>query len=976
MKFRVLGQVEIWRGGNRVPIIGEKQRTLLALLVLRADQVVPHDELLHALWGDDQPATGRRALHNHLWSLRRLLGEDGALSTNSGGYSLKVSPGGSDLAVFLAEVAAADAARAADDTRRAAERLRAALSLWRGPALVGTRLEFQTAEGYALEELRFVALTDRIDADLALGRHAELVGELRQLITAAPLRERFRAQLILALYRDGRRADALEQYRSARQCFHDELGLEPGDELKRMHEAILAGDPELLRHSSAVRAHEPRPRPHLVPHQLPADVARFTGRLEHLGTLDTLLSTDGGGALVITAIAGAGGVGKTALAVHWGHLRAGHFPDGHLYVNLHGYSRSAPVTPAQALWQLLRGLGVSQEDIPVDVDGRSALYRSSIAGRRMLIVLDNAATAEQVRTLLPGTTQSRVLITSRDSLRGLIATNDIDVISLDMLSAHEAQTLLRGLLDGDQEAELIGELAALCGYLPLALRLAAAHVGDAGGSVGDLVSRLREGDRLEALEFTEDPHAGIRATFTLSYQALPEPVRGAFRVASLHPGRDISLDALAAMTNRSPHDTRRSVAALVRAHLVSCTGQRVSMHDLIREYARELAEAEGEQQEAWSRLLDWHVHTARAAMAHVDPDARLLTPTVPDPTGGIREFAERDGATAWLNSERPNTVALVVHAARYGWPVHSWQLAYVTAYHFYLTRQVDDWITTHRVALEAVRQAGDLDGEAKILTALGHALMESDQYGPFLDCQRKAVELAIATNNRRMQAEAQYYVASGLFRTGELSAALDANSQAGELYRELDDRPGKVATVYLAGQIYLRLGRTQQGLDHMRQTLDYLRARGGRRYDEAATLLEMGRAYIDLALLPKARESAEPALEIARDLGDRMLQAQALHQLGQITSKQGFPVEALRLQEQALAHARHLSGRLTECRVLNGLGQTLALYGEHDKAREHFEAALEIAMRINDPYELETAQTGIAILIDSSRESNKSPSKS
>jgi tetratricopeptide (TPR) repeat protein len=407
---------------------------------------------------------------------------------------------------------------------------------------------------------------------------------------------------------------------------------------------------------------------------------------------------------------------------------------------------------------------------------------------------------------------------------------------------------------------------------------------------------------------------------------------------------------------------------------VSCTGQRVSMHDLIREYARELADAEGEQQEARSRLLDWHVHTARAAMAHVDPDVRLLTPTVPEPTGRTRMFADRDSATAWLNSERNNTVALVVHAAQHGWPVHAWQLAYVTAYHFYLTRQVDDWITTQRSALEAVRQVGDFNGEAKVLTALGHALIESDQYAPFLDCQRRAVELAIATNNKRLQAEAQYYVAFGLFRTGELSAAFDANALAVELYREIDDRPGEVATVYLAGQIYLRLGKTQQGLEYVNQTLDYLRARG-RRYDEAAALLEVGMAHIDLARLPRAQESVELALGIARDLDDRMLEAQALHHLGQVTLKQGLPLEALRLQEEALAHARQLSGRLTECMVLNGLGQTLALYGEHEKAREHFDTALEIASRINDPYELEAARTGIAMLIDSSSESNRRPSR-
>ncbi|MGW4957935.1 BTAD domain-containing putative transcriptional regulator [Nonomuraea sp. NPDC004186] len=265
MKFRILGSVEIWRGGAEVPIVGEKQRTLVALLVLRANRVVPHDELLHALWGDDQPAAGRRALHNYLWSVRRLLADDDDLSTSSGGYSLKVSARGSDLAVFRAEVAAAGEARAADDLSQAAGRLRAALDLWRGPALTGTRLEFQTAQGYALEEARLAALTDRIEVDLALGRHAELIGELRQLVAAAPLHERFRGQLMLALYRDGRRADALEQYRLARQCVRDELGLEPSDELTGLHQGILAGEPELLKLNDSERARVTQPsRPEVV----------------------------------------------------------------------------------------------------------------------------------------------------------------------------------------------------------------------------------------------------------------------------------------------------------------------------------------------------------------------------------------------------------------------------------------------------------------------------------------------------------------------------------------------------------------------------------------------------------------------------------------------------------------------------------------------------------------------------------------
>jgi DNA-binding SARP family transcriptional activator len=967
VKFRILGPVEIWHDGSAVPVVGEKQRTLLALLILRADQVVPHDHLLEALWGDERPRAGRRALHNPLWSLRRLIAEQGELSTGSGGYSLRLPADGSDLAVFRAEVTAANAARAANDLPQTAERLRAALSLWRGPALTGTRLEFQALEGPALEEQRFAVLTDRVEADLALGRHAEIIGELRQLTITDPLRERFHGQLMVALYRDGRRADALEQYRLARQCFRDELGLEPSDELKNLHQAILAADPNLLGVNDSVRVREPRsPRPNAVPRQLPADVARFTGRERHLEMLDALLSARPGKALVISAIAGAGGIGKTTLATHWGHLRNDHFPDGQLYVNLHGYSRNTPVTPAQALRQLLRGLGVPPEEIPHGADERSALYRSVVADKSMLIVLDNAAASEQIRPLLPGTSASRVLITSRDSLRSLAVTHDVEVVELDVLSPEEAQALLFALLGDDQDREAIGELAALCGYLPLALRLAAAQVFY-GRDVKDLVASLASGNRLKALDLAEDPHVGVRSTFSLSYRALPEPVQVTFRIASLHPGRDVSIEALAAMTGESLEATGQAIEILVRAHLAGCSKGRVSMHDLIREYGRELAREAGEQQEAWTRLLEWHTHTARAAMSHVNPDGLLMRPTIPSPVGGIREFADRDRAMSWLNCERRNTVALVSHAFDNGFPGHSWQLAYITAYHLYLTRHIDDWITTDRTALKAVRQVGDPSGEAKVLTTLGHAFIEVDEYGEFLVCQRRAVELAVVTGDRRLQAEAQYYVAFGLFRTGALTGALDTNTRARDLYREIDDWPGELATIYLAGQIHVRLGKMHRALECLDVALAYIRKRG-RRHDEACALLEIGMANIGLGRLAPASEGCALALRIARELKDRTLEARALCQLGEAKMRQGLRSEAVRLQEQALDLAQQVPGRLTECMVRNGLGRTYATCGDHERAREFFAAALEIARKINDPYEVTAARAGLnQMLADSGK---------
>ncbi|MEO3887399.1 BTAD domain-containing putative transcriptional regulator [Nonomuraea sp. B5E05] len=965
LQIRILGPVDIQSEDRVVPIIGEKQRTLLAIFVLRANKIVPYEDLLNALWGDRQPPTGRRALHNHLWSLRRALGDDAEIATRAGGYALALSAHGSDLAAFHAEVTLAGEHRLRGDLVQAAEGLRAALALWRGPALSGTRLEFQGAEGHRLEERRIAALAERIDVDLALGRHADLIGEVRHLVDANPLNERFREQLMLALYRDGRRADALEQYRLARTCLRDELGLEPGESLSRLHQAVLAADPGLhfAQGAPAAGLTVEKPFDRLVPRQLPANIARFTGRGESLDVLDELLdASHDTGTLVLSAVVGAGGVGKTALATHWGHRRADHFPDGQLYVNLHGYSRSAPVDPARALHQLLRGLGVASDQVPYDPEERAAMYRSMISSKRMLILLDNAATAEQVRPLLPGASPSRTLITSRDSLRGLAATHDVGIHFLDVLPLEEATALLRILLGDERndEHDTISELARLCGRLPLALRLAAAHVrGRQAGSARELVSRLRAGNRLTALEISEDPHIGVRAAFDLSYQALPESAQSVFRSLGLHPGPDLSLDALTAMVGLAPEETRDAVDTLARAHLVHHDAQhRLTMHDLIREYARELALAQKGHRLALARLLNWHAHTARAAMAFVDPAPGLLYPSEPLPAGGVRRFIVRDEAMAWLSTEHRNTVALVLLAADDDRPVHAWQLAYITAYHFHLMGYVDDWIATHRAALQAVRQLGDRSGETKILTALGHALLAADQYEEFLNCQRGAVDLAVLSNDRAMQAEALFYVAYGLYRTGELPSALDTCTQAFDLYRENDDDAGEFAVTDLLGKIYVRLGDMPRALKHLNISLEWLRERG-RRYDEAHTLMEMGLANAGLGNLRDALGCHREALRISREIDNREVESEALCRVGSVEAQQGLFAEALRSQEEGLALARQQPGRLLECRALNSLGGTCHALGDHEAAMQHHKTALEIAEKIKDPYEMSAARDGL-----------------
>ncbi|MER5426274.1 NB-ARC domain-containing protein [Streptosporangium roseum] len=425
---------------------------------------------------------------------------------------------------------------------------------------------------------------------------------------------------------------------------------------------MLSADPSLNLNVEVRRAETPAPpgRSRSVPRQLPSDIARFTGREENLRQLDRLLSTEqeGASAVVITAIAGTAGGGKTALATRWGHRVADRFPDGQLYVNLHGYSQEEPVTGAQALRQLLGGLGVAPDEIPHRVDERETLYRTLVAGKRILVVLDNAVRPDQIRPILPGSPSCKVVITSRDSLRGLSATHDVRTISLEVLSADEAQALLVAVLGIGRtrdEMDAVSQLARLCGYLPLALRLAAARLaGQPALLIDDFVARLRRGNPLVALDFEEDPHIGVRAAFELSYRFMPEPVRRTFRLIGLAPGPDISPDGVVALTGLSAEECGAAIDALVNAHLVGRgDDRRLTMHDLVRVYARDRSDLDDQaddRRDALSHLFDWYLRTTVAAMELIDPGRLVGLLDIPLNDEDRRKFRNSDEAWGWLLS--------------------------------------------------------------------------------------------------------------------------------------------------------------------------------------------------------------------------------------------------------------------------------------------------------------------------------------
>ena len=649
MKFGLLGPLLVDRDGDVLEVPGGKQRVLLAVLLLNAGRVVPLDELSDVLWGAEAPVSARVSVQNYVKRLRSILGDSGhrRISTHPHGYMISIGPGELDVESFEFLLGAAREEARAGSWATAAGRLREGLSLWRGEPLADLGSELLAArEIPRLAEMRLQAVEARIEADLYLGHPAELIAELQRLTVAHPLREHLHAQLMLALYRTSRQGEALAAYQHARRLLIEELGTEPGTELRELHQRILSNDPGLAG---------PEPRPSAagggpVPRELPAPVAHFAGRAAELAALTGLLDAAGAElpeAVVISAIGGTAGVGKTALAVHWAHQVAHRFPDGQLYVNLRGFDPSGmPVAPAQAIRKFLAALGMPADQVPADIDAQACLYRSVLAGQRVLIVLDNARDSDQVRPLLPASPGSLAVVTSRSQLAGLVAVEGARPLTLDVLTEAEARELLIRRLGGEQIAAdpaAADELVRLCARLPLALAIAAARGATRPGlPLAVLAGELRDAHgQLDTLD-AGDTTANIRTVFSWSCQSLTSPAARMFRLLGVHPGPDISARAAASLAGMARDKARAALDELSRASLiVEHVPGRFVFHDLLRAYAAEQASAidgAAQRRAAIRRVLDHYMHTAHAAAGLLYP-ARGTRP-LPRPA------AQRQGS-AW-----------------------------------------------------------------------------------------------------------------------------------------------------------------------------------------------------------------------------------------------------------------------------------------------------------------------------------------
>ncbi|GAB2939003.1 hypothetical protein GCM10027280_29080 [Micromonospora polyrhachis] len=958
MDFEVLGPIRVLDGDRTLPMAGRLQSVLLGVLAAQPNVEVPMDVLVEALWGAPDRRAGQR-IHQHVHKLRRVLGDPDRIRFGRDSYRLTARADEVDARRFECLL---DEANRLDEPHGRARLLRQALDLWRGTAFAGLDVPILTDESARLTERRLIATEHLYEAEIGCGRAAAVVTELADLVRRHPLRERSQQLLVTALYATGRRADALAAYQSARTAFVDELGLEPGAELRQLAALILDGEPLWTTTASGPATVEVARR--TAPAQLPRDVPGFVGRAGEMSILDDLCpAADGddrvaitgepvptpgdrvaatGDPVVITGdpvavtnepvpvvvIAGTAGAGKTALAVRWAHHHRRWFPDGQLYVDLHGYGPGDPVSVADVLAGFLRALGLDAATIPVGVVEQAARFRSLVDGRRMLVVLDNARSVEQVRPLLPGSRSCFVLVTSRDSLAGLVVRDGAYRIDLDRLTPADATHLVRTLLGNRASTEATVALVDWCARLPLALRIAVESIRIRNGlRLADVVDDLDgPSERLDVLDAGTDPHTDIRAVFSWSYRQLSPEAAGLFRLMGLL-SFDASTAALAALTGSDQRSTRRSIRTLTRAHLIEeLHDGRFGMHDLLRAYAAErAAESDGPavRQAALRRVLTWYLHAAMAARHTLVPQLAEL------PLGRATSspeivFASGGAALAWYDVERSALVTLVATAAGTGEHDLAWRLAAASLAYFNISKHWGDWISTHRAGVDSATRIGDRVGEAIVRNGLGAAYDDIEEFDQALECHLRAAELFAGTGTGTEHLAAWNLNNLGVTydRLGRFDEAVDRHREALALFQVAEDRRGQAYSLTNLGDVHRQRGEFTEAAEHLRQAVS-LQEAAGNREGLRFTLCTLGDLHRDASRSDQAANCYRRALETSWALGDRWQAAQMLVRLGDLhrTARRTAPAV------QQLRTAYRLFSEIGDLEAVARVGDRLAALG-------------------------------------------------
>ncbi|MET7400791.1 BTAD domain-containing putative transcriptional regulator [Dactylosporangium sp. NPDC005572] len=975
----VLGPLLVLRGGEPVDAGPAMPRELLGLLALRAPEAVTRDEIVDVLWGDRPPRSCTRLVGGYARRVRDLLAPDAAVVVAASGYRLDLSSDRSDLATFESLAARGLAARRSDDAVTAERLLGAALDCWRGPVLAGAGDGLREHPLAAAANGRRAAVAQAYaDVAIELDQHDRAVERLRPVIGAEPLHEGLAARMVLALSGAGEQAAALDTFTRVRIRLAEHLGVDPGPELTQARQRVLLG--------------QGTPAPSgPVPGQLPADVADFTGRVTQLAALDAFVPGPGdrtGTAMAIVAVTGPAGAGKTSLSVHWAHRRRSWFPDGHLYADLRGHDPAAAVRPLDILGRFLQALGVSPDRLPHELAEATGLYRSLLADRSLLVVLDNAGAPDQVRPLLPGSPTCAVLVTSRWQLGGLVARDGARHLPIDVMTAEESETLLARLLGADRirsEPGGAADLAALCSRLPLALRLAAAKLaGRPGQTFRTYVQELGSTDRLSTLQIDGDPQAGVRVAFDLSYHALPGPARRLFRLAGLVPGPDFDAAALGALTGAD--GSAGPLDQLVDAHLITRRAPgRYGFHDLLRLYAAERCADEvapAERAAALRRLYEHYLDLVESAATTLYPDHVRLPRERPGPLP--ERFDGPAAAAAWLDSERPNLEAAVISDEPQVPRGTVWRLCDALTGYFWLRTHTTSWRRVALAGLAAAEADGRLDAKAAALHSLGLLEWQQSRYPQAVRRLSESLQLAraagwsdgeaaaltwlglahlwsgrpglagelLAASLERYERDSRHQVGGwalaltvsgcAAFDLGALDEALSRFTAAITLLQEIRARAAEGICHGNLAEVYHLLGRYDSATDHVARALA-LHAVTGDRLSEADALRCLAEVHRDTGRHREAVRCAESALTLAREGGDRKVEAEALVVLGTTWRELGRGEHSAAVLERAVALTVDAGAAVAEARALIALADTRRHQGRPAVAAEHAGRALAIA---------------------------------
>jgi len=959
LRIDVLGPLAMRVGDDPVDLGPAKQSTLFGLLALQPNRSVPTTEIVDLLWGEMPPGTALSLVHTYVARLRQVVPHQ-VVVRSRGGYRLAATDVEVDLLRFASLAAQAGDAAAAGDRRAAYLSAGSALRCWRGPVLANLDPRVrQHPAAVAISGERVAAALTYADAALALGHHAAAVPELRAVADAESLDERVHARLLLALAGSGRQAAAIRLFAEVRDRLSEQLGVEPDVELRDAYLRVLRGQVPGTRRGAAPAvtgretttggARQPAPA------QLPADAAGFTGRSRHLDLLDSMVfpaDREHTAPGVLVLISGMAGVGKTALTVHWAHRVRDRFPDGQLYLDLRGYTAGPPMRDGEALEYLLHALGVTGGQVPGTPEQATALYRSLLADRRVLVVLDNAATADDVRALLPGGHGCAVVVTSRDRLTGLVARDGARRLALTGLTPAETDALLRRVIDEDRtdvDPAATAALGRACSHLPLALRIAAAKINDdPHRSVAQYLDELRDGDRLTALASDGDGKAAVRAAFDLSYQSLTDEARALFRRLSLVPGREVTAEAAAALLATTPAHAAELLRRLAGAHLAEQpSAGRYSLHDLLRIYAAERSadDSAAERGAAVRRLYDCYHQGAVAADRLRHPNKLRLPP--PGNASPAARFDSVERAAEWLDAEHANLIAAATQATAAGVPDMAWLITDALRSHLWQRAGATEWIAAATAGLHAARSSGAVREQVMMQYSLTDVYTHITRYAEALEHADRMLDLSVQAGWPEGRAAAHTARAVIHWRTGRLSDAARECRQTLELDRQLGAPDGHPPTLSTLGLIYRDLGRLREAADLFARALARLDPSGSP-LTRSIRLSNLGECLHALGLLDEAGRHLTEALTIDRATGSRRCEGETLNRLAAVRRDTGDHRQAIELATAALDAARETDDRRSEANTLNTLGNTHRLMGHGREAMLRHERAVAVARDIGE----------------------------